>query len=88
MKTVCLTITYLDDIDHSTVEALVDSHADDEGVLMVSATQVTEPYVRIVEQDAPELEEGYCGSKEFHEPHDFYFALGKMRRCHGCYPGD
>lgn len=56
MKTVCLTITYLDDIDHSTVEALVDSHADDEGVLMVSATQVTEPYVRIPDNDPPDDE--------------------------------
>lgn len=38
--------------------------------------------------DAPKLEDGYCGSKELHEPHDFYFGLGKMRRCPGYYPGD
>lgn len=51
MKTVLLTITYADDIDHSTVEALVDSMTDSEGVVMVCASQITEPYVRVIEDD-------------------------------------
>jgi hypothetical protein len=47
MRTVFLEITYDNDIDHSTVEALADAMQDGEGVVMVSVRQTTGPVIRI-----------------------------------------
>lgn len=82
MRTVILYLTYANDIDHSTVEALVDSHTQDEGVVAVSASQVTEPYVRIL--DGEDDADGHCGSEELHEAH----PIDEHTNCIGTYPGD
>jgi hypothetical protein len=46
-RTVLLELTYDQDVDFSSVEALVDAHTNDEGVVMISGRLATAPAIRI-----------------------------------------
>jgi hypothetical protein len=50
-RTVLLELTFDRDVDFSSVEALVDSHTDDEGVVAVSGRLATAPATRIIQND-------------------------------------
>lgn len=49
MHTVILELIYADDVDFSSVEALVDAHSGDEGLVAISGRLSTQPAVRIVD---------------------------------------
>jgi hypothetical protein len=79
MRTVLLTLTYGTDIDHSTVEALVDAHSNDEGLVAISCMQVTAPYVRLLADDEgdevnPAVDAVRCSLPGEHDPHQYEFA--------------
>lgn len=63
MKIVIIEITYADDIDFDTCEALADAMQDGEGVACVSVRMASTPAVRIVAKDDepdPMIPIAYC----------------------------